>query len=82
MKQFFVILVIVFIWSSNYAQKQPQSLGDDASTESFGIGFGLDYGGIGGRFTYLPDPHFGLFASGGSSPLQRADTKTAFGTVT
>ena len=38
---------------------------DEVSRTNLGIGFGLDYGGIGGRFTVLPDSHFGLFAGAG-----------------
>ncbi len=30
-----------------------------------GFGFGIDYGGFGARFIYLPDPHVGIFAGGG-----------------
>ncbi|GHN01607.1 hypothetical protein WSM22_30960 [Cytophagales bacterium WSM2-2] len=32
---------------------------------SFGMGIGLDYGGVGGRFMFIPEPHIGLFAGGG-----------------
>ncbi len=32
---------------------------------SFGFGIGLDYGGIGGRFTLNPSRHIGIFAAGG-----------------
>jgi hypothetical protein len=38
---------------------------EDLPTGSFGIGFGQDYGGIGGRVTFLPDQHFGFFGSVG-----------------
>ena len=37
----------------------------DPSRVNLGIGFGLDYGGIGTRFGFLPDPHFGLFGGVG-----------------
>lgn len=35
------------------------------SRASFGVGLGLDYGGIGVRFTFIPDPHVGIFGAGG-----------------
>lgn len=38
---------------------------DSSLAGSFGLGFGQDYGGIGGRLTILPDQHIGLFASVG-----------------
>jgi hypothetical protein len=38
---------------------------DNPLTGSFGLGFGQDYGGLGGRLTVLPDQHIGLFASVG-----------------
>lgn len=31
----------------------------------FGLGIGLDYGGLGGRLTYMPVKRFGLFFAGG-----------------
>ncbi len=38
---------------------------DNPLIGSFGLGFGQDYGGIGGRLTILTDQHIGLFASVG-----------------
>lgn len=35
---------------------------DDTSKGNFGIGLGLDYGGIGGKVTVLPSQKVGLFA--------------------
>lgn len=44
------------------AFSQDESL-EPVSTANFGLGVGLDYGGIGGRLTYLPTPAVGLFGS-------------------
>ncbi|SRR5258706_695606 len=70
MKPYFVVLIIIFTWSSNYAQTHPsykkrQSFSNGTEAGSFGLGIGLDYGGFGGRFTYLLDPHIAVFGAGG-----------------
>jgi len=45
-------------------QKKDESNSDEY-TGSVGIGFGQDYGGYGGRLTFYPDRHIGLFGSVG-----------------
>jgi hypothetical protein len=46
-------------------ENKNQAWQEDDSKASFGIGVGQDYGGIGGRFTYVPTPHLGIYGSGG-----------------
>lgn len=67
------LLVLIAALASSIAARS-QSLTNDAtpvtsksetSKGDFGIGLGLDYGGIGGRLTFLPEKHVGLFASVG-----------------
>ncbi|MBI3220999.1 MAG: hypothetical protein HYZ44_15905 [Bacteroidetes bacterium] len=47
------------------SQPQKNEEKEDLPSGSFGVGFGQDYGGIGARFTLLPDQHLGIFGSVG-----------------
>jgi hypothetical protein len=53
------------------AEKPETYFQENGATESytpkgdFGVGIGLDYGGLGGRITYLPVKRLGLFFAGG-----------------
>lgn len=49
----------------NYTQKSSNEFYNAARTGDFGVGLGLDYGGIGGRLTLLPSKHVGVFFGGG-----------------
>lgn len=62
MKKFFFAIVFVFSMCSSFCQYR--SGGGDAQ-QTLGIGFGLDYGGIGLKFTQLVSPNFGLTFGGG-----------------
>ncbi len=46
-------------------QTSAKTANDGEAKASFGIGIGQDYGGIGARFTYLANPHLGIYGSGG-----------------
>jgi hypothetical protein len=69
MRKFVFTLVALVAWSSvnaqkrNYGRKPSYDSKDEVS--SFGIGLGLDYGGIGARYTYFVNPYIGVFGSGG-----------------
>ncbi|CAN5340385.1 hypothetical protein BH09BAC3_BH09BAC3_07640 [soil metagenome] len=43
----------------------PETPKEDVEVASFGVGVGLDYGGLGGRFSYQVNPQLGAFISGG-----------------
>jgi hypothetical protein len=61
MQKFLTLILLVAAVGNSHAQ-------DDTGKEtpvqkgSFGIGLGLDYGGIGGKIAILPSKNFGLFA--------------------
>ena len=61
MKQHFFEIVFLFLTITTFSQSKFGS----ESQSSLGVGFGLDYGGIGLKFTQLVDPHFGLTFGGG-----------------
>ncbi|MBI5218328.1 MAG: hypothetical protein HY958_05305 [Bacteroidia bacterium] len=79
MKSIFIIAVLLAMYVINgMAQEQPELqqnlLAGDAKNPSvvttnykyhIGLGFGMDYGGFGARFAYLPVKHFAVFAAGG-----------------
>jgi hypothetical protein len=50
---------------NNYSKKPDTDFMSTAVTGDFGIGLGLDYGGIGGRITLLPSKNLGVFFGGG-----------------
>lgn len=56
------ILFVAILFVSHFVSGQDEQLAEPVSTANFGLGIGLDYGGIGGRLTYLPTPAVGLFA--------------------
>lgn len=49
----------------NYSKNPENDFSSTAVTGDFGIGLGLDYGGIGGRITLLPSKNLGVFFGGG-----------------
>ncbi len=61
MKKSILLSLLMFSISPIFSQS---SYNDDARS-TLGIGLGLDYGGIGFKFTQLVDPHFGLTLGGG-----------------
>ena len=62
MKNFISLLIVLFslVFSNVYAQDEPEQ-----SKVNIGLGFGLDYGGIGGRLTVLPHKNFAAFGAVG-----------------
>ena len=65
------ILVLLMFTITSRAQKRerisnPYGTPDGEYEKlNLGIGFGFDYGGIGGNLTYYPQKNFGLFFGGG-----------------
>ena len=57
-----IVLTLLLVGSPLKAQS-------DAQEVYLGLGFGLDYGGFGGKLEYLPVPKFGLFAGLGYNLL-------------
>jgi hypothetical protein len=55
------IALVVMLVAAQTVFSQDELL-EPVSKANFGLGVGLDYGGIGGRLTYLPAPVVGLFA--------------------
>jgi len=43
--------------------REHKDIVEENSKQNIGIGLGLDYGGIGVRYTYMAAPKFGLFGS-------------------
>lgn len=63
--KYFVTFVTVFCFLIN-ADCQEQSLTEKPPANmNIGLGFGLDYGGFGGRFTFLPTDRIALFGAVG-----------------
>jgi hypothetical protein len=50
---------------NEYSNRPNTDFASTAVTGDFGIGIGLDYGGIGGRLTLLPSKNLGVFFGGG-----------------
>ncbi|HEX6223328.1 MAG TPA: hypothetical protein VFZ52_02895 [Chryseolinea sp.] len=66
MKRIFFLLALsvlpIFSFSQAYTR---YDLPEPESKVNIGLGLGLDYGGIGGRITYLPVKRLALFGSAG-----------------
>lgn len=63
--RYFVTFVTLFCFLVN-ANCQEQSLPEKSPANmNIGLGFGLDYGGFGGRFTFLPSDRIALFGAVG-----------------
>ncbi|MDH4059156.1 MAG: hypothetical protein OEU76_10345 [Cyclobacteriaceae bacterium] len=56
-------LIVLFFALSFSASIYSQDATSENPNMNIGIGMGMDYGGFGGRFTYLPQQKFGLFAA-------------------
>lgn len=56
-------LIAIFLPLFTYAQNAPAEKAEESSQVDLGVGAGLDYGGFGGRMTYYPEKHVGLFGS-------------------
>jgi hypothetical protein len=74
MKQVLISVVLLLVSFSAYPQKNQDTDEYDENYEfpenkqvgvSLGLGLGIDYGGIGGKFTFAPAKHFVLFAAVG-----------------
>ncbi|MFM8913564.1 MAG: hypothetical protein ACKOE6_11720, partial [Flammeovirgaceae bacterium] len=50
---------------SDYSKKPDNEFNSTGVIGDFGVGLGLDYGGIGGRLTLLPSKNLGVFVAGG-----------------
>lgn len=48
-----------------YSSKNNKASSYEEPSTLLAIGMGLDYGGLGTRFTYNPSPYFGVYASAG-----------------
>ncbi|HNV52900.1 MAG TPA: hypothetical protein PKM28_08430, partial [Tenuifilaceae bacterium] len=65
MKKFYLIVVVVsFLSAISIAQEN-----STPSKVNLGLGMGLDYGGFGGRFTFVPTKNFALFGGFGYNLL-------------
>jgi hypothetical protein len=66
MKRLLVLIGFVLITNIVLAQarEEDEEISEDR-TQNLGIGLGLDYGGIGIRYTFVPAPKFGVFGSVG-----------------
>jgi len=65
MKKFYLIAVVVsFLSATSIAQEN-----STPSKVNLGLGMGLDYGGFGGRFTFVPAKNFALFGGVGYNLL-------------
>lgn len=61
MRKFLTLILLAAAAGNSYSQDDtPQET--PVQKGSFGIGLGMDYGGIGGKITVLPSKNFGLFA--------------------
>lgn len=58
MKSIAFLFALCLVAGVAMGQDEPQ----DESTGDFGLGLGIDYGGIGGRFAFRPSPSAMLFA--------------------
>lgn len=61
------LLLVVMQLISLYAQ---ESIEASPSNVNLGIGIGMDYGGFGGKFSFLPSQKFALFAGVGYNLLE------------
>ena len=59
-----VIIIFFFSVNANYSFSQSEN-----HKVYLGGGFGLDYGGFGAKFEYLPIRHFGIFGGAGYNLL-------------
>jgi hypothetical protein len=61
------VFILMFIVGGINAQVVDSIKIEQPSKKGFylGIGFGLDYGGIGAKLEYVPIKHFGVFAAAG-----------------
>lgn len=62
MKQFIMILALLCQILSVNGQEQPLPV-KSPSNKNIGLGIGLDYGGFGGRLTFLPTERLAVFAA-------------------
>jgi len=71
MRRIYLFTVMVLVTIISHAQKREVVSGPySGSSETYdnlnlGIGFGFDYGGIGGNLTYYPQKNIGVFFGGG-----------------
>lgn len=66
MKRLFSFWVLVFISGSLFAQDYTRyDIPEPESQMNIGLGIGLDYGGLGGRITFLPTKRLAVFGSVG-----------------
>lgn|GEM_PF-6801320 len=77
MKKFLIIFLSLFWWQTHaqkhhkaynrnryYNQRVHSSVYEEGKG-SFGMGVGMDYGGIGLRYTFIPEPHIAGFVGAG-----------------
>ncbi len=62
MKKLIILILFLAIWLTVHAQSDQPSM---IERTSMGLGFGQDYGGLGGNFTYYPIKNLGVFGGGG-----------------
>lgn len=53
---------LLFIATASFAQDVPTQIQNNSGKVYMGLGFGLDYGGMGAKIEYLPVENVGLFA--------------------
>ncbi|MFH0865269.1 MAG: hypothetical protein V1904_03695 [Bacteroidota bacterium] len=68
MKKLALIVFIIFFTNKTYGQDTLKTTLTNYPLD-FGYGLGIDYGGIGARFTYLPLKQIGIFAAIGFNLL-------------
>ena len=64
-----IIFALLFMGSHIYGQEEQVYYEQSYQKTYLGIGFGLDYGGLGGKFEYLPIKNFGIFGGLGYNLL-------------
>ena len=66
MKRLFFFFSLMLLTSLSFAQNYTRyDIPEQESKMNIGLGIGLDYGGIGGRITFLPVKRLALFAGVG-----------------
>lgn len=58
------LILILFVCAIGFTLRAQEVTAENPD-KNIGLGVGIDYGGFGGRFTYMPVQKFGLFAAVG-----------------
>jgi len=69
MKKYLLAILLLCVTVGISAQEQEYLSAENDQELFFGLGFGLDYGGLGVKLEYLPTKHLGLFGGLGYNLL-------------